>query len=267
MPIKSHKAGVVFVQDTESIGNALDKMATLNIGSIIVVHQDRAIGIVTERDVLKHWRRLSRPQFVAQSITDIMSHTLLTLPIAKLGDAPLLMIEKKIRHVPLTGDTGIVLGVISMRDVLAAQVKTRSDAPPETTSRPSNTHNMMVLAPSTGLESAIKHFLPSAWKLEIVDDMRTLAEDEKFAEAVAGCKAFFIDLDGLRDQPWKDIMRRFIKLLTRTDQPQVFLAWSPQYFSESEVESIDRVAKTAKWHMFQRPLAVTALSEELSRLT
>lgn len=57
------------------------------------------------------------------SVQQIMTprHDLVTLsPTARIGDAGRVMAENGIRHIPVVGDEGKLLGMISQRDVLAA---------------------------------------------------------------------------------------------------------------------------------------------------
>jgi hypothetical protein len=102
--------------------------------------------------------------------------------------------------------------------------------------------------------------------MRVIHDAKPLLEDAEFAKTAGETQAFFLDLDGLRGQDWRTVVRRFIQLLTSKVQPEVFLAWSPEYFSGTEMESIATVAKTADWQLFQRPLAVAALAVELQKL-
>ncbi len=263
MPITRHKSSVEYVKESDSVAVALDRMASLNIGSLLVVRGERAIGIVTERDVLKNWRNLSRPGFTAQPISDIMSRNLVALPVSRLGEAAEIMIEKKIRHVPLTDSKGTLVGVISMRDLLANKAKGATVQP-----TPSNAgvRTLLVVCPEVGLEEACRQLVPPGWQMRVIHDAKPLLDDAEFAKTAGQTQAFFLDLDGLRTQDWRSVVRRFIQLLTSKIQPDVFLAWSPEHFSDTEMESIATVAKTADWQLFQRPLAVAALEVELQKL-
>lgn len=64
-------------------------------------------------------------------VSDIMTPTPLTLePSASLADARELMYEKRIRHIPIVQDQSL-LGLISQRDVLAAEHSSLLNIEPE----------------------------------------------------------------------------------------------------------------------------------------
>ena len=55
-------------------------------------------------------------------VTSIMADNLLTLGIENtLADARIMMVQNRIRHIPIVDDNNALLGIISQRDVLAAE--------------------------------------------------------------------------------------------------------------------------------------------------
>lgn len=56
------------------------------------------------------------------SVTSIMADDLFTLGIENtLADARIMMVQNRIRHIPIVDDNNALLGIISQRDVLAAE--------------------------------------------------------------------------------------------------------------------------------------------------
>jgi len=56
------------------------------------------------------------------SVTSIMADDLFTLGIENtLADARIMMVQNRIRHIPIVDDNHALLGIISQRDVLAAE--------------------------------------------------------------------------------------------------------------------------------------------------
>lgn len=103
------------------LSEAAQVMAEKKIGALIVVNEDKNIGMFTERDVLTHVAKgtdLVTTTLESVDITDIF--------IAQADDdldyAMTLMISKNIRHLPVLDD-GKLAGVLSMRDVIKVQVK------------------------------------------------------------------------------------------------------------------------------------------------
>src|SRR5881397_1998056 len=83
------------------------------IGSLVVVQEGTAIGIVTERDlVAKVIADGLDPAKVL--VRDIMSTPLITIqPNAKLTEAVRLMNEYKIRRLVVTGADGSLAGIVT----------------------------------------------------------------------------------------------------------------------------------------------------------
>ncbi|TKZ22180.1 CBS domain-containing protein [Shimia litoralis] len=96
-------------------------MATHKIGAVAVLDQERFVGILTERDIV--FRGVGAGLVVDQACaSDVMTVEPVTVDIddaisdalaAKLGDA--------FRHLPVT-ENGIVVGVLSYRDIPAEYV-------------------------------------------------------------------------------------------------------------------------------------------------
>ncbi len=118
----NEKGNRVFaVPGSMNLAEAAHVMAEKNIGALIVVNEDKKIGMFTERDVLKHVSTgtdLATKTLEEVDITDVF--------IAQADDdleyAMTVMIQKNIRHLPVL-DEGKLVGVLSMRDVVKVQVK------------------------------------------------------------------------------------------------------------------------------------------------
>lgn len=121
MPLgKILKYAPVFCTPETPVRHALQVMQRLKIGSIIITDLDNyAVGMFTLRDVLNQVilvrENLDRP------IMEIMSRHLVTLPPQALAyEAALLMARKNIRHIVVV-DNGVLVGVISERDLFTLQ--------------------------------------------------------------------------------------------------------------------------------------------------
>ena len=95
-------------------------MAKKGIGSLVVVQEGRAVGIVTERDLVS--------KIIADGldpakvlVRDIMSTPLITIqPDAKIAEAARLMNEYKIRRVVVTAADGSLAGIVTASDLARA---------------------------------------------------------------------------------------------------------------------------------------------------
>ncbi len=105
---------------TESTANTLRAAAELmwreQTGSLVVVDDERIVGIVTERDVLKAVARGA--DLASTTLGDVMSKDVVTTtPDAPVRDAARVMAQHWIRHLPVVGEGDSLVGIISQRDV------------------------------------------------------------------------------------------------------------------------------------------------------
>jgi CBS domain-containing protein len=105
-----------------SVLQAIGQMNQQKIGALVVTQADRIVGIFTERDVL---RRVvcdpRRPQDI--TVAEVMtSEVVCCPPTADLDDISAIIKNRRIRHVPICGDDGRLIGLISIGDVNAYHV-------------------------------------------------------------------------------------------------------------------------------------------------
>jgi CBS domain-containing protein len=112
---------LVRVSPKDSVQTAIARMLEENVGSVAVCEGPRIVGIFTERDVLRLAGRGAR--FEEVPVADVMTTRLVSVsPDDEILAAARLMGEHRVRHLPLIED-GNLLGVVGIRDVLAALVE------------------------------------------------------------------------------------------------------------------------------------------------
>jgi CBS domain-containing protein len=112
---------LVDVRPDETAQVAVARMLEESTGSVAVCDGGRLVGIFTERDVLRLAGEGTELAHVR--VRDVMTRTPFTAaPDDDALGAAQLMGEKRIRHLPVVED-GNVLGIVAMRDVLAALVE------------------------------------------------------------------------------------------------------------------------------------------------
>ena len=117
---------VYSVLSSTTVYEALKVMGEKNIGAILVMDDSELKGILSERDyarkiVLKD--KSSKETFVHE----IMESNLFTVKLSDDLDACMeLMSTKRIRHLPVLEDE-IVVGIISISDVVKAIIEVQKD--------------------------------------------------------------------------------------------------------------------------------------------
>jgi CBS domain-containing protein len=101
-----------------SIEKALQTLIRKDIGSLIVVKNAEAVGIITERDVTRRSLRAAKAKrFYKEQVDKIMSHPLITVtPSTPIWQAVETLVTKKIRRLPVMQD-GRLVGIVTERDL------------------------------------------------------------------------------------------------------------------------------------------------------
>lgn len=114
----------VEVAPGSSVMEAVEASLPARVGAVAVVEQGRIIGIFTERDVMTKVlpKRLDPDK---TQVREVMTSPVITVPpTLHIDDVWNLMLEKHIRHLPISEDGRTVLGMLSIRNVLELLVQT-----------------------------------------------------------------------------------------------------------------------------------------------
>ena len=100
-----------------TVSQVAKRMANKNVGAVMVVQDDRLIGIFTERDALIRVIAQGRDAKTTQ-LAEVMTRDPQTVdPSKSFGAALLMMFENGFRHVPVV-EQGKVIGIVSSRHAL-----------------------------------------------------------------------------------------------------------------------------------------------------
>ena len=105
------------IAPSAQVFEALELMAAKNVGALLVLHGEKIVGIMSERDyarkvILKGKSSKSTP------VSEIMTaEVLYVTPSQSVEECLLLMTNKKIRHLPVLENDELV-GIISIGDVV-----------------------------------------------------------------------------------------------------------------------------------------------------
>jgi len=121
-------AGIVLIRDVmskevkvvrtdTSVKEVVATMNKFDIGSIIVMQGDRAVGIITERDIL---RRQVEPCLAPETLTarQVMTSPVITIDeTASIEEAAKLMAKKRAKRLPVMSN-GKIVGIITFTDIV-----------------------------------------------------------------------------------------------------------------------------------------------------
>jgi len=101
----------------DSVFQAIETMATKSVGALLVLQEEKLVGIVSERDyarkvILKG--RHSKESLIREIMTSPVTYI---SPSCTVDEAMALMTEKRIRHLPVV-DGERVVGVVSIGDLV-----------------------------------------------------------------------------------------------------------------------------------------------------
>lgn len=101
----------------ETVFDALRLMADANIGSLLVMENEKLIGIISER-LYARKVALKGKTSLTTAVKDIMeTEVIYVRPEQSLEQCMALMTEKRVRHLPVL-DRGKVVGIISIGDLV-----------------------------------------------------------------------------------------------------------------------------------------------------
>jgi CBS domain-containing protein len=97
---------------------ALELMASKNVGALVVLEGNRLAGIISERDYARSIALKDRSSRTTP-VSEIMTRNVISVrPGQTLEQCMELMTEHHIRHLPVLDDGGRLIGVISIGDVV-----------------------------------------------------------------------------------------------------------------------------------------------------
>jgi len=102
----------------ETVYDAIRKMSDYNIGSLVVLADGQLKGVITERDYTRKVA-LKGKTSKETKVREILTADVITVsPQATVEDCMRLMTHHRIRHLPVVGEKGEVVGIVSIGDLV-----------------------------------------------------------------------------------------------------------------------------------------------------
>ncbi len=112
--------GIIFVDTDETMRAAVAKLVDHNIGALLVCEDERPVGIVTERDILRQVAQHGGG-FLDRPVSEVMTRDIV---VGTYKDdvewASRVMTDRRFRHMPVV-DAGKLVGMISIGDIVRSQ--------------------------------------------------------------------------------------------------------------------------------------------------
>jgi len=108
------------VSEETSVLEAVEKMCSLAVGALLVMRENKLVGIFSERDLMTRVVLKKRDPATTR-VGEVMTKNLIhTSAQQKISEAMALMTEKRFRHLPVLDDNKELKGMISIGDMVRA---------------------------------------------------------------------------------------------------------------------------------------------------
>ena len=112
------RAEWIEVAPEDTLGEVAERMTELNMGAVAVLDFGRLIGILTERDLIK--AMAARGHSSEARVREWMTGDPITATVdTDVDEAAHVMVEHGFRHLPVLDEQGRLVGLVSLRRVVA----------------------------------------------------------------------------------------------------------------------------------------------------
>jgi len=115
----AQKARPVHTIDADqTIESAVEKMTAEQTGALIVMEDDRPVGIFAERDVMRAYLTDRTMDFMGRPVREAMTNRLISADVTdEVTPAVITMLKARIRHLPVF-DGNPLVGMLAIEDMV-----------------------------------------------------------------------------------------------------------------------------------------------------
>lgn len=257
------------------LSEVIKKMKEFNLGSVLIVNnlsEAYLVGIFTERDLVKHFHRISKGQLWDKPIRLFMTKDVLTLNLPLLSKASDIMLKQNLRHIPIVRPVSRlkkrVLGILSMRD-LFRMFHAHSEAPqtlmpgisiPKTKGftaeigvieREKDIYALVSALYSTEKQVKVEYTLKAKkWKGEPIESL-----------SLSNYQVIIVDLDDFEKNTWVKLLK---SLNRNRDAPFTVLTYSPDQFTPFTINALKKVSRSRHFAIFNKPVDLMELYQRVT---
>jgi CBS domain-containing protein len=126
-------SAIWWVPPEATVYEAIDLMAQKGIGAVLVLSEQRLVGIVSERDYARKVVLRGRNS-KETSVQEIMSSPVFSIPAhLRTDECMRLVTERRIRHLPVT-EEGRVVGIVTIGDLVKSIISEQAETIEQLTS-------------------------------------------------------------------------------------------------------------------------------------
>ena len=116
------RPGVLTVDADEMVLHALGVMDINDVGALLVMEGGKPAGIITERDYARKVVLRGKAS-ITTKVREIMSPKVISVTLEQtVEECMAIMTERRIRHLPVVGNDGAVVGLLSIGDLVKAVI-------------------------------------------------------------------------------------------------------------------------------------------------
>jgi CBS domain-containing protein len=114
---------VLTIGPERPVTDLLAQLEEHHVGGLVVTARDSIVGIISERDIVRHLHHHPRLTLTA-TVGELMTVAVITCtPDDTIDAVASTMTEMRVRHMPVVVD-GTLAGIVTIGDVVAARIRT-----------------------------------------------------------------------------------------------------------------------------------------------
>ena len=119
--LRTKGAAVATIDPAATVAGLVAALAQHNVGALVVVDRGQVVGIVSERDVVRHLHAHGA-NLLLRRVADLMTKDVVSCtPDATVDSLAETMTKRRIRHMPVVVD-GRLMGILSIGDVVKSRI-------------------------------------------------------------------------------------------------------------------------------------------------